>query len=177
MASIDRRPGGKWRAQVRREGHALSKTFVSKADAQTWVRERESAIDRGEDPSVGQRHLDGTFGSLIEQHIDDLATYGKRLRRSKESALTRLQRELGDQSLAQFTRERLIEYGRKRAREGAGPATLAIDFSFIGTVLTHASAMHGVTVDSESVRLARVALVRMGAIGKPQERDRRPTEE
>jgi integrase len=61
------------------------------------------------------------------------------------------------------------------ATRGAGPATLAIDFSFIGTVLTHASAMHGANVDSESVRLARTALVRMGAIGPSRERDRRPT--
>jgi hypothetical protein len=35
-----------------------------------------------------------------------------------------------------LTRERLIKYGRDRAHEGAGPATLAIDISFIGTILT-----------------------------------------
>jgi hypothetical protein len=28
---------------------------------------------------------------------------------------------------------KLIEYGKTRAKEGAGPATLTIDFSFIGT--------------------------------------------
>lgn len=175
MATIDRRPNGKWRAQVRREGYVLSKTFVMKADADAWVRETERSIDKGENPTVRRLAADGTFGSLIDQHINDLSTYGKQLRRSKDAALTRLKRELGSEVLAKLTRERLIEYGRKRSQEGAGPATLAIDFSFIGTVLTHASAMHGMEVDTESVRLARTALVRMGAIGRSQERERRPT--
>jgi hypothetical protein len=35
--------------------------------------------------------------------------------------------------LPALNRERLIEFGRKRAKEGAGPATLAIDLSFIRT--------------------------------------------
>ena len=60
MASIDRRPGGKWRAQVRREGHVLSKTFVMKADADAWVRETEGRIDRGRRRRVGER---GTHAS------------------------------------------------------------------------------------------------------------------
>ncbi len=175
MASIDRRPGGKWRAQVRREGHVLSKTFVMKADADAWVRETESRIDKGEDPVRRQTTANTTFGELVDQHIDDLRTYGKQLRRSKDAALARLKRELGKDPVGNLTRERLVEYGRKRRDEGAGPATLAIDFSFIGTVLTHASAMHGANVDTESVRLARTALVRMGAIGPSRERDRRPT--
>jgi hypothetical protein len=34
-------PGGEWRAQVRREGHALSKTFVIKDDADARASETE----------------------------------------------------------------------------------------------------------------------------------------
>ncbi|RYZ14148.1 MAG: hypothetical protein EON61_04765 [Alphaproteobacteria bacterium] len=33
MATVSKRPSGKWRAQVRREGHSLSKTFIMKGDA------------------------------------------------------------------------------------------------------------------------------------------------
>lgn len=91
--------------------------------------------------------------------------------------LRRLKLELGGEQVSCLTRERLIRYGRERAAEGAGPATLAIDISFIGTVLPHAAALHGLQVISEAVRLARVALRRMDAIGRGLERDRRPTEE
>jgi hypothetical protein len=35
-------------------------------------------------------------------------------------------------------------FGRRRAKEGAGPATLAIDFSFIGAAMTHAAAVQDI---------------------------------
>jgi hypothetical protein len=72
MATIDRRPNGKWRAQVRREGRALSKTFIMKGDAEAWVREAETSIERGEDLKSRKPSPHTTFGSLIDRHIDDL---------------------------------------------------------------------------------------------------------
>lgn len=174
MAAIDKRKGS-WRVQVRRGRRSLNKTFRMKADAETWARDIERAIDMDIDPTTRRITTKDSFASLINQHIDDLATYGKPLRRSKESVLRRLEIELGPEPVANLTRERLIQYGRERVKAGAGPATLAIDLSFIGTVLTHAAAMHGFQANTEAVRLARVALRRMGAVGRGQERDRRPT--
>ncbi len=176
MATIDRRRG-KWRAQVRRRGHSLAKTFQIKSDAEKWAREAERAIDMDLDPTSRRITTKDSFSSLIAIHIEDLAMYGKPLRRSKDAVLRRLQNELGAEPVSALTRERLIRYGRERARAGAGPATLAIDFSFIGTVLTHSAALHGMKVDTDAVRLARIALTRMGAVGPPAERDRRPTSE
>jgi len=174
MASIDKRKGN-WRAQVRRGGQTLTKTFRLKADADAWARDIERAIDREIDPTVRQLTAKDSFESLIDLHIEDLAKFGQPLRRSKDQVLKRLKVELGSETVSNLTRERLIRYGRERRDDGAGPATLAIDISFIGTVLTHAAAMHGLRVDTEGVRLARVALRRMGAVGKGDERDRRPT--
>jgi hypothetical protein len=65
---------------------------------------------------------------------------------------------LGTVKLPQLNRERLIEFGRKRAKQGAGPATLAIDVSFVRTIVSRAAAVHGVEVSAEEVRLARIAL-------------------
>jgi len=174
MASIDKR-NGNWRAQVRRGGQTLTKTFGMKADADAWARDIERAIDKEVDPRARQLTAKDSFGSLIDLHIEDLAKFGQPLRRSKDQVLRRLKVELGSETVSSLTRERLIRYGRERRDEGAGPATLAIDISFIGTVLTHAAAVHGLRVDTEGVRLARVALRRMGAVGKGGERDRRPT--
>ncbi|WP_146991433.1 site-specific integrase [Bradyrhizobium macuxiense] len=89
----------------------------------------------------------------------------------------RLKEDLGSTKLLRLDRERLIEYGRKRAKEGAGPATLAIDMSFIRTIATHAAAVHGIEVSAEEVRLARFALKHLGLVGKSDERDRRPTQD
>jgi len=45
MASIEKR-GKRWRAKVRREGYPpISKTFGTKAEAQTWARQQESRMD------------------------------------------------------------------------------------------------------------------------------------
>lgn len=135
MASIDKRRG-KWRAQVRRDGHSICKTFQRKSDAEEWAREIERSIDKQIDPTTRQVSRKDSFASLIDLHINDLGEVGKPLRRSKRSVLNRLRTELGDTPLSQLTREKLIQYGRQRAKEGAGPATLAVDISFIGTILT-----------------------------------------
>jgi integrase len=44
-------------------------------------------------------------------------------------------------------------------------------------VLSHAAAVHGLPVVVEPIDLARIALKRLGLIGKGQERDRRPTQD
>jgi integrase len=175
VATILKR-GGKWRVQIRRDGHSLSKTFHLKSAAEEWARTAEHSIDREISPSIHKISRKDTFASLIDLHIEDLGAVGKPLRRSKDAVLRRLRDELGDTPLSNLTRERLILYGRQRAKDGAGPATLAIDLAFIGTVLTHAAAVHGIPVNTEAVRLARIALRRLDLIGKPKERSRRPTE-
>jgi len=60
-----------------------------------------------------------------------------------------LKTELGSVKLPALNRERLIEFGRKRAKQRAGLATLAIDLSFIRTIITHAAAVHGIEVSAE----------------------------
>lgn len=62
-----------------------------------------------------------------------------------------------------------------RADQGPEPVTLGIDIGVIKTIITHAAAVHGLDISPEPVDLARVALKRLGLIGKGTERDRRPT--
>jgi hypothetical protein len=80
---------------------------------------------------------------------------GKPPRRSKAAVMESLKDALGTVKLPQLNRERLIEFGRKRAKQGAGPATLAIDLSFIRTIVSHAAAVHGAEVSAEEVRRRR----------------------
>jgi integrase len=69
----------------------------------------------------------------------------------------------------------LVQFAKRRVKEGAGPVTIGIDISFIGTIMEHAAAVHGINVPANEVRLARIALARLGLIAKSAERDRRPT--
>jgi integrase len=91
--------------------------------------------------------------------------------------LEQLRRNLGDVKVRHLDRARLIQFGRDRAKQGAGGVTLSIDLTFIKTILVDAAAIHGIALSTEPVLLARTALKRLGLIKKGQERDRRPTAE
>lgn len=96
-------------------------------------------------------------------------------RRSKAFTLDALQTKLGKLKLKDLTRERFIQFGKDRAKEGAGPVTISMDIGYIKLVVSHAAAVHGVRVQVEPIDLARIALKRLGLVDKGRERDRRPT--
>lgn len=163
--------------QVRRKGRYISETFLKRDDARRWAVENEARIDRGETPTPQRAARLRTFGELIDLHIADMKEVGKAPRRSKAATLKMLKARLGRKKLAQLDRQLFIEFGKERAKEGAGPMTLSIDIGAIKLVITHAIAVHGLTISAESVSMARLALKRLGLVGKGLERDRRPTEE
>lgn len=177
MASILKEKSGTWRVQVRRKGRCLSETFVRYDDAKKWGVDAERQIDRGETPTLSRVGKLRTFGDLIDLHIADMKEVGKPPRRSKAATLKMLKRRLGTRSMTEIDRERLLTFGRERAAEGAGPMTLSIDIGMIKLVLSHAAAVHGLPVRVEPADLARIALKRLGLVGKGIERDRRPTDE
>ncbi len=61
--------------------------------------------------------------------------------------------------------------------EGVGPVTVGIDLGYIKTILSHAAAVHGIVVSTEPLDHARMALRRLGLVGKGDERNRRPTQD
>jgi integrase len=177
LAAFVKLPSGSWRAVVRRKGRYVSETFRRKGDASRWALEAEREIDRGETPKASRTARLRTFGDLIDLHVSDMKEVGKAPGRSKDATLKMLKRELGSRNMATLDRERVIQFGRKRAEQGAGPVTVGMDIGVIKLVLSHAAAVHGVAVPIEPVDLARIALKRLGLVGNSNERDRRPTDE
>jgi integrase len=177
LATFTKLNSGSWRVQVRRKGKYVNETFLRRKDAEEWALEVERRIDRGE-PSVARSSRGAKFfGDLVRLHREDLQEVGKRIGRSKEASLVSLERKLGCLRIPELSRERLIQFGKERAQEGAGPVTLAIDLGYIKTILSHAAAVHGVVLSMEPVVLARIALARLGLIGKGDERNRRQTQD
>ena len=162
MASITKLPSGSWRAQVRRNGRYVSKTFKRRRDADEWTVDMERRIDRGESVSKSRpKHLN-TLIDLVDLHIADMHESRKPLRRSKSYSLNKLKQDIGHTRINQIDRETIVEFGRMRAAEGAGPATIAMDISYLKTIMLHAKAVHGVHTPVEEVKLARIALNRLG---------------
>jgi integrase len=177
LATFTKLRSGSWRVQVRRKGKYVNETFLRRKDAEEWAREVERRIDRGEPAFARGSRETKTFGDLIQLHRGDLQDVGKRIGRSKSASLTFLEHRLGRLRIPELDRERLIQFGKERAREGAGPVTLGIDLGYIKTILSHAAAVHGVILSIEPIALARIALARLGLVGKGNERERRPTQD
>lgn len=175
MATFKLLPSGNWRAQVRRKGVYASETFRRHKDAQEWALATERRIDLGDAPRRSKVKDPTTFGDLIDLHVTDMKEVRRAPRRSKAFTLDALKTKLGKLKLKDLTRERLIQFGKDRAREGAGPITISMDIGYIKLVVSHAAAVHGTQVQVEPIDLARIALKRLGLVGKGRERDRRPT--
>jgi hypothetical protein len=90
-----------------------------------------------------------TFGALVDLHIEDMREVGKSPRRSKQKSLEKLKRDLGRVALRDLSRERLIAFGKSRAKEGGGPVTIGMDRGYIRTVLIHATAIHGIETPTD----------------------------
>jgi integrase len=177
LAAFVRLPSGSWRAVVRRKRRYISETFKRKDDARAWALGAERQIDQGSSPTPSRVKRKKTFGQLIDLHIADMKAVGKAPGRSKAATLAMLKRDLGERAIIDMDRERLIKFGRARSAQGAGPVTLSMDIGMIRLVISHAAAVHGLPVSTEQVDLARIALKRLGLVGKSNERSRRPTEE
>lgn len=144
-------------------------------DARKWAIATERRIDLGEAPRKAAARDPTLFAHLVDLHVQDMCEVGKAPRRSKQFTLDALKAKLGKVKLKDLSRECLIQFGKDRAKEGAGPVTLNADFGYLKLVITHAAAVHGMDVRVEPVDLARVALKRLGLVGKSRQRDRRPT--
>jgi integrase len=175
VATFKQLHSGNWRVQIRRKGRYLSETFRRRKDADEWALDVERRIDRGEVPTTRAHFDPTTFAHLIDLHIEDMREVGRTLRRSKAFTLDALKKKLGCIKIKDLSRERLVQFGKDRAIEGAGPVTVSVDLAYIRTVLAHAAAVRGIAVAIEPVDLARIALKRLGLIGKSRERNRRPT--
>jgi hypothetical protein len=127
MATFRQLPSGNWRVQIRRKGSYLSSTFRRRRDGEEWALDSERKIDRGETPTTKAQIDPETFGHLIELHLQDMREVGKAPRRSKSFSLDALNKKLGKVRWQNLTRERLIQFGKDRAQEGAGGVTIGIE--------------------------------------------------
>lgn len=174
MASIIERDG-RWRAQVRRLGHRPQcKTFATKAQAERWARQLESDMDAGR---TGGVLGDLTVADLIDAY-EKLRGQARPIRddSSEHYTLKALRRGLGTLALFKATPADLVAYATKRRDEGAGPYTINMDLSKLGTVLRYGSAALRIS-PPDLVGAARPMLAHLRLIGGGGKRERRPTDD
>lgn len=174
MGSITKR-GDSWRAEVRRKGFkSLCKSFASKAEAAKWVRATESSIDVGALPAE-------LSVLTIADAVDAYRKLREKARPISDSStehytIKHLDKHLGKLIVSKVTPDDLVAYAALRKDEGAGPYTVNMDISKLGTILRYAAASLRVTFP-DVVGSARPLLNHLRLIGGGGRRERRPTEE
>lgn len=176
MASISK-IGKSWRVLVRRKGHkSICKTFPTKARAEAFARQTEADIDRGVivQPAAHDllvRDLVSAYRDMRDKSdrpILDTATEHYMLRRLSES--------LGDLSAGALSVQDLLDYAATRRDDGAGPYTVNMELSKLGTVMRYTGALLRVVLP-DVVAQARPLLTHLRMIGGGGKRERRPTED
>lgn len=179
MASIIQ-VGGKWRALIRRKGHpSYCQTFPTKSQAQAWARGIEADIDRGK--ALAPKAVLGRV-VLVSDLIDTYRKLREKSRPIEDTAnehymLKTLERYLGKLDAARLSPADLVAYAQARKDEdGAGPYTVNMDISKLGTVLRLAGVQLKITLP-DVVGQARPLLSHMHLIGGGGKRERRPSED
>lgn len=168
--------GDKWRALIRRKGHkSQCKTFKTKAQAEVWARARESEIDGGQkvaEPGVlTVRQVIKAYRGLRDQARPILDTS------NEHYMLKALDKGLGDKRAGALSTEDLIAFARMRREEdGAGPYTINMDLSKLGTAMRYGGAALKVSLP-DVVGAARPMLKHLRLIGGGGIRERRPADD
>lgn len=175
MATVHKR-GGRWRAQVRRDGKSISQTFAGKAEALRWARQMETDFDRARATPAGLRI---TFGALVDTYLEEMR--GKRIGATKLWVIERLRRSFAPLRLEEIDKRAILNHAQARENEGAGPATILFDLGYLRTVLKFGGAMSdaedATALACVQLDAARAVLAHSGRIGPSRSRDRRPTDE
>jgi integrase len=116
LASIKQRPEGTWQAKVRRKGWpAQTRTFRTKALAESWARAIEGEMDRGAFVSRAEAERT-TLDDLAERFRREFAPHHYRGEGWKHK-LERLLERLGQYSLIAITPEIVAAYRDERLRD------------------------------------------------------------
>lgn len=172
MASIIQ-IGDKWRAQVRRKGHkTITKTHATKKAAEAWARRVEADIESG--GAVVETRQD--VAALIEKYRELRENSGRPVRDDSNThyMLKHLEDGLGEVLASSLDTDKILSWCQLRKKEGAGPYTINMEISTLGTVLRHVGSVLRLRLP-DIVGEARPSLRHFGLIGGGGKRDRRPT--
>lgn len=116
MATFRKR-NDRWQVQVRRAGYPpISKSFLSKSDAEKWAREKERAIDRAELPINVSDLKTTAVGDLLRRYRDTI-TPTKRGHKVESYRLgAMLTHELAQVSLSRLSPADIASYRDDRLR-------------------------------------------------------------
>lgn len=174
MASISPR-GKSWRVRIRPVAgqKRISRTFATRAEATKWARAIEHRADLGQAIYGAQTKI----GVLISIYREARADSGRPIGRHSNThyMLRRLDQWFAEQPLHRLDTATLIDFARAIRRQGAGPYTVYMHLTALGTALRYACSLKNIPYQ-DPLASARPTLHHFGLIKtEGNKRDRRPS--
>jgi integrase len=114
MATITNRGEFQWRAEIRRKGQKLSKTFYYKQDAEVWARKTESEIDRGIFINTNEAERT-TLAQVIDRYKNEELPR-LRAQTQEKSRLNIIDKMIGNEIVAAITTSTIIKFRNERLK-------------------------------------------------------------
>ncbi|MBA2508323.1 MAG: site-specific integrase [Nocardioidaceae bacterium] len=151
MANISKRPDGRWRARYRDDsGREHARHFTRKVDGQRWLREQQTALDRGTwvDPSHGRVTFASYYAEWSQRQVWESST-----RKAMDSAIRLV--AFADVEIGKV-RPSHVEAWVKQMAASYAPTTVRARMAYVRTVFKAAIRDQMVATDpTTGVRLPR----------------------
>jgi integrase len=136
MASIRQR-SGVWQARVRRKGYPDEVcSFDTKAEAQTWARSIESAMDTGLH-QYNHEAKDLLLKDVLERYMQEVTPSKRGAKREAEGIQFMQRQKMASYSMATLTPAVIAKYRDERLKTVAA-GTIIRELSILSGIITHA---------------------------------------
>ncbi len=152
-------------------------TFKKHADAKKWAADQESKLESIRALGTASTPKGSTFADFVDKYVEETEPV-KKHGKNKKSTLKRLKNEFKGVLMSDFSILHLRDFVERRVKEktqagvSVSGVTIAIDLSYISTVLKWARIVKHYDVDVSIVQRAREMLEPMGLSTKSNERKR-----
>lgn len=153
----------------------MAESFDLKRDAEAWGRKIEAAMKQ-QKPALLADSMN--VATLLDQYRRMRADLGRPIAPESNThyMLAHLDEDLGSERVADLTPQRLAQWAKMRAEQGAGGYTVNMELSALGTAIRHTASFLNVPL-TDVVGMARPLLHYGQLIGGGNRRTRRPTED
>jgi integrase len=144
MASIRNR-NGVWQARITRKGQtSVSKSFLSKQDAERWSRHIESEIDRGTytNTTLAERTL---FREIIERYIQEVTLKTRSMKEDRYRLGAMMRHWIGSLTMIQLTPSKVGQYRDERLKIVSAGAVIR-ELAYISSIINHSRREWGVNM-------------------------------
>lgn len=162
-----------YRFQIRKRGYKeKTRQFPTKAKGERWAKKTESEMDAGTYKSTANAGR-WTLGAVMQDYIDKIHPI-KPFGKTKHNALLRLIKlPMAKISIVDLTSHHFLEFSKVRAKNGAGPKTVADDIGYMSKALTYGRAILEIPNATKALNEVRPVLTDYGLTGSSHSRERR----